>query len=590
MDTNAPTPAPEPVVYTNKARCRDCYRCLRACPVKAIRVLDGQASVIEEQCLACGTCVRECPQHAKTFRKDTARAAALLRGDVPVAASIAPSFAAIYGEERRRRLPDALRRLGFAYVGETALGAAQVAQATAQLVRRAPDRPHITTACPAAVRYAEQYAPDLVGHLTPLVSPMVAHALHVRRTRGAAMKVVFIGPCVAKKAEAEQEEARGAVDVVLTFDELDGWLEHEGIALDACQEAGFDELPEENARFFPLPGGLARTAGLATDMLARTSVAASGPEEMRQVLDSLRAKPQAVLVEALFCEQGCVNGAGACGACNLYDRRAALLDYAGSEPAAAAASNVPDDLNATYAAVKPGRDVPDELVEEVLARTGKSDPKDQLNCAACGYPTCRQQAAAVAAGTAEIEMCIPYMRRLAEQRSDRIIETTPNGIVVLDEQLRILHMNPSFRAMFQGTDALLGKTVSCLMDPEPFERLMSGDAPKLELTVDHSQYGRVCRHILYRLPEDRQIVGILVDITKLRSSEEELGRLRGETLEAAQELMEQQFEAAREIAVFLGKSTARSEEVVRNLKALTAGEQPTSLNRWLWDTSTSTSP
>ena len=188
------------VVFTNKARCRDCYRCVRVCPVKAIRMHEGQAYVVDPRCIGCGTCVRECPQGAKSYRHDLDRAVRLIGSGVPTAASVAPSFAAAYPGWQRRRLASALRRLGFAYVGETAIGAYQVAHQTATIVASRPDRPHVCTACPAAVRYVERYRPELIDHLVPVASPMIAHARHIRARMPGEVRVVFIGPCVAKKA------------------------------------------------------------------------------------------------------------------------------------------------------------------------------------------------------------------------------------------------------------------------------------------------------------------------------------------------------------------------------------------------------
>src|SRR5271157_2201628 len=227
-----------PVVFTNKARCRDCYRCVRVCPVKAIRMHEGQANVVPQRCISCGTCVRECPQGAKSYRKDLGRARELLGPGVRVAASVAPSLAAVFPAWQRRRLPSALRQLGFAYVGETAIGAYDVAAATAQTVGQRAGRTFVCTACPAVVRFVERYRPEQVGNLVPVVSPMLAHALHIRRmlADGGEIRVIFIGPCVAKKAEADRPENEGLVDCVLTFGELAEWFEQEKIDLAACEE------------------------------------------------------------------------------------------------------------------------------------------------------------------------------------------------------------------------------------------------------------------------------------------------------------------------------------------------------------------
>lgn len=559
---------PGQVVFTHEARCRDCYRCLRACPVKAIRVVEGQAYVDADRCIACGTCIRECPQHAKAFRVDLEEAMRLMAGPGPKAASVAPSFAALLGPENQNRLPGALRRLGFDFVGETASGAHEVARRTGELFRAAPSGQIICTACPAVVQYIEQYAPDLVDRLAPVVSPMIAHARILRARLGPETKVVFFGPCVTKKAEAGRPELRADVDCVLTFSEMVQWLAQEGITLPDCGESPFDESPPGDSRYFPLPGGLARTAGLATDLLDEQIIAVDGMEDLEQALDRLRNSDEPVLLEPLFCAQGCVNGAGMPGRGNLFARRRGVLDYAARHPGAAAKAPAPPDLGTSHRrAPADGGAFPDAEINAVLERTGKGAAEDQLNCGACGYGSCRDQAAAVLRGMATPEMCIPHMRRLAEQRGDRIIETTPNGVVILDGDLNVLAMNPAFRRMFQCGDGLLGKRISHLMDAEPFERVTASGEP-FEETVRHGSYRRVCRQMIYTMPEERQTVGIFVDITRAVASEEQLETLRAETGRKARELLDHQVRMAQEMARFLGASTAQSEELVRNMLLL----------------------
>jgi iron only hydrogenase large subunit-like protein/uncharacterized Fe-S cluster-containing protein len=590
---------PEPIVNTTKAHCRDCYRCLRECPVKAIRIVDGQASVDAERCIHCGTCVRECPQGAKSLRSDLERAAGLLKSGGFAAASVAPSFAAFLPENLQRRLPDALRKLGFARVSETAVGAFHVARASADHIRTNPEAVHIASACPAVVSYVEQYEPDMVDALIPVVSPMAAHGRSLKEQHGPDCKVVFIGPCSAKKSEAERPELADAVDCVLTFTELFEWLELQGIDLDDCADTDFDDRPEGDARFFPVPGGLARTAELTTDLLAAEVLAVSGPAEIHDALENVRENPRPVLVEPLFCAQGCVNGAGAPQQGNLYKRRGDVLQYArrpcSGESAACAscASEAPAPANGdgslkTRFDRRNGQaELREEDIKRVLESTGKADAADQLNCGACGYSSCRAQAIAVLQGMASVDMCIPHMRRLAEQRSDKIIETTPNGIVMLDEQLNILHMNPAFRKMFMATEAVLGKPVSYLMDPEPFENLQR-EGELMEFTARHPNYGVVCRQILYPLPEERQYVGVFVNVTKSMDNEKRLRRMRADTVRKAQELMEHQIQAAQEMAKFLGESTAETEDLVRNLMSIASEKTPESGDHWLWDTDTST--
>ncbi|HOA72239.1 MAG TPA: [Fe-Fe] hydrogenase large subunit C-terminal domain-containing protein [Phycisphaerae bacterium] len=577
------------IVFTDKARCRDCYRCVRACPVKAIGVKDGQAFVVENRCLACGTCIRECPQDAKMFRNDLERAMRLLAGPDRVAASIAPSFAALCPEWKWKRLPSVLRRLGFAYVAETAVGAYHVAAETARVVESQPDRPHIASACPAVVSYVEKYRPRLTDTIVPVVSPMIAHARHLKQQLGAGTKVIFIGPCVAKKAEAERPEYAGVVDCVLTFREFGEWLDRVGLDPAECEESTFDEQPPGYARFFPLPGGLARTAAMRTDLLDVECVAPNGFEDVRSVLEATESGLMCKLVEPLFCAQGCINGAGILEQDNVYERRGRVLEYA-RHPGNEIDSDAGFDLRFSGLNKPPltesddlSREFTEQQILAVLEQTGKAQEEDRLNCGACGYSSCRDKAIAVLRGLAEPQMCIPQMRRMAERRTDRIIETSPNGIVILDERLNIISMNPAFRRFFCCTDATCGKRISYLMDPEPFERLAADGEEVVVLTVNHEKYNVVCHQIIYRLPEENQYVGIFVNITNSQANEEKLQQLRSETAEQARELLEHQITMAQQIARLLGESTAKGEQLVRHL-LMYASDPPASKDKpWVWD-------
>jgi PAS domain S-box-containing protein len=539
--------------------------------VKAIRMHEGQANVVPQRCISCGTCVRECPQGAKSYRRDLDRARELFGPGQRVAASVAPSLAAVFPAWQRRRLPSALRQLGFAYVGETAIGAYHVAMATARAVERRPGQSHVCTACPAVVRFVERYRPKQTGNLVPVVSPMLAHARHIRRllADSGEVRVIFIGPCVAKKAEADRPENEGLVDCVLTFGELAEWFQQEKIDLAACEESDFDEKPCGAARLFPLAGGSVRTSGWTADLLAETVVTASGYEEICTLLDSIAPGGVPRVIEPLFCKQGCINGPAMPGDRNVFLCRGDVLDYAAGGEGEAEA-DPPPELATRFTAdqVDAESTVSEEQIRKVLTMTGKAKEDDQLNCGACGYASCRDKAVAVIRCMAEPEMCIPHMKRLAEQRVDRIIETSPNGIVVLDEHLRILHMNPAFQKFFMCSEALCGQPVACLIDPEPFVRLASGEEQRIEMTAEYKKYGLVCHQILYPLREEKQYVGIMVNITHHRASQQKLDHLRSQTVIQARELLEHQIEMAQRLAQFLGESTAQGEDLVEKLMQL----------------------
>jgi len=590
MTTNEQPQTPQ-VVFTNKAQCRDCYRCVRVCPVKAIRMFQGQANVVPERCIGCGTCVRECPQGAKSFRNDLERAMRLFVPGVKVAASVAPSFAAVFPRWQWRRLPSALRQLGFSYVGETAIGAHHVAVATAAEAAAHPGRGLVCTACPAVVRYVERYRPELTGNLATVVSPMLAHARHIRERLEGEVRVVFLGPCVAKKAEAERAEHEGLVDVALTFVELDQWLQREGIDLSACEESDFDEAPQGAARLFPLEGGCLRTAGWPTDLLSGEYLAASGFEGVCHALDGLDEASGPRIVEPLFCSGGCVNGPALGGTHNLVGRRLEVLAYDAACPVSEECDACGLDLRTRFHRDDTNEEpVTEEQIRHALEMQGKSRIEDQLNCGACGYASCRDKAIAVIRGLAEPEMCIPRMKRLAEQRVDRIIETSPNGIVILDEHLKILHMNPAFRRFFMCSDAVCGQPISYLLDPEPFERLASGQDQLIERTVEHPRYNLVCHQVMYPLRDESQYVGIFVNITSTQTNQQKLDHLRAQTVLQARELLEHQIQMAENLAKYLGESTAKGEDLVEKLMVLADEEGETESRKraqWLRDTYTS---
>ncbi|MDD3470114.1 MAG: [Fe-Fe] hydrogenase large subunit C-terminal domain-containing protein [Thermoguttaceae bacterium] len=571
------------VIFTVKARCRDCNRCVRNCPVKAIRVSDGQASVVDERCIGCGTCVRECPQGAKQYRRDLNRVQQLMSEGCTMVASLAPSFPVMFPEWRTRRVVSALRRLGFHHVEETAIGAFDVAAETRAFVTRNLNQTWICTACPAVVRYVELYQPELVPLLAPVVSPMIAHARRIRgekNEKGEPLfdertKIIFIGPCTAKKKEADRPEFAGLIDAVLTFDELNEWLEEEKIDLLSCEESEFDAQPEGSARLFPLEGGSVRTAGWTTDMLAGDVVAVSGAEEVKTALESIQQDAAPYVLEPLFCPEGCIHGAGMRDTANLFVKRGELLDYANKNPGRDPTSQTRPDLSIQFhAAPVEEQVVTEEQIRTVLEKTGKGHQEDQLNCGACGYPSCREKAIAVIRGLAEPEMCLPHMRRLAEQRVDKILETSPNGFVILDDSLTILHTNAAFRKFFLCSEAIHGKPISYLMDPQPFERLASGGETLVRDTVEHPKYHLVCHEIMYTLTEGSQYVGIFVDVTSNRDNEQKLDRLREKTLLQARELLEHQIQMAEQIAKFLGESTAKGEDLVEKLMMMADEDHP----------------
>ncbi|HAF59996.1 MAG TPA: hypothetical protein DCK81_02505 [Clostridiales bacterium UBA9856] len=555
------------VVYTVTANCQDCYRCVRVCPVKAISVAEGQAYIEDELCIKCGTCVRECPQGAKTIRSSLEQVKQLIESGRKVAASVAPSFAAAFHIENCNKLPSALRQLGFQYISETAEGAKRITEESFKNTTGG----NLCTACPTVVEYVEKYRPEHLSVLIPVVSPMVAHGRLLKERLGEDWAVVFIGPCAAKKQEAARPENRDAIDCALTFTELIEWMEEEGIDLEQCPESEFESFGDlDQARLFPLQGGMLKTGGIQCDGTEPDVIHISGAEDVLDVLALSPSEWNYKVVEPLFCAGGCINGPGFPKERNLFRRKRDVIAYA-KKASGKKMTREPAEINLN-AAFRPHEDIAgqeeisESVIQEILESTGKGSPEMQLNCGACGYKTCRDNAIAVARGMAETEMCVSYMRRLAQQRADRIIETTPNGIVILDKTLHIISMNPAFQKMFMCNNNIIGKHISYLLDSDNYEKLASGAGEQFESI--RTKYGVKYHERTYALRDENQYVGVYSDLTKFRFDGDQIDLIKKQTLEQAKELLYHQIRFSQEMAHFLGKSTAQSEEIVNRIMEL----------------------
>lgn len=449
-----------------------------------------------------------------------------------------------------------------------------VSEATKEHLAKQPEKSCLSTACPAFVRYVLYYRPEFKDYLMPLVSPMLAHGRHLKSKLGGETKVVFIGPCVAKKYEARHDSGR-AVDVVLTFDELMQWFSQEKIVPANFEESAFDEQPSKTAVVYPLEGGGLKTSALEVNSFETRTIAISGFTEICDTLDSIAQLPSGCVIEPLFCAQGCINGPLLCTEKTLLERRKSVLDYFDScMEEVGPVSNKKLNLECSFdeAAFSP-EEFAEEQIRQVLEKTGKLNSEDQLNCGACGYSSCREQAKDVLRKMAETDMCVPYVRRLAEQRTDKIIESSPNGIVILDKSLSILHMNTSFKKLFMCTDSVLGKPISYLIDAEPFEKIPVGAEEQRHATVHHRKYSLVCQQMIYALPQEEQIVGLFVDLTNMTKNKDKYDQLQSQTLEQAQTLLRHQTEMAGKIAEYLGSSAAQSEKLLVNLMRIAEGKQ-----------------
>lgn len=570
----------QPVLWTNAARCRDCNRCVSVCPVKAVRKLKGQAQVVSERCLLCGICLKECPQGAKSYLKHAPEVARLLAQGHAVIASLAPSYAAAFTQAEVRALPSVLRQLGFARVTQTAVAAELAATQAREFTRQHPGRNHLLGFCPALVAYIVHYRPELVGALVPVASPMVLHARQLKELYPGST-VVFIGPCLAKKAEARLSHALGSVDLVLTFEELSWLIAQAGLNLLTAEESDFDDAWPEHGRYFPVEGGFAHAAGLSTDPLDRQVLSISGPDQVLGAIESLSSTDEPCLLEALVCPGGCVGGAGISRPRNVHVLAAkrrfleALARQARPGHRTAVASGASVDVSATYSPA-PIADPPlDEAqIRAILVRTGKASPEDEVDCGACGYPSCREKAKAVWRGMADEQICVPFMRQYAESEKHALIENSPNAIVILGRDLEIVHANPRFCELFMTSPSCLGKRISYFMDVTPFLRVQSGEIRLFDETVQHRAYGLTCQQIIYAIGGDEggQLAAVLVNLTSSKQQEADLDRLRREALRRAEEAMDRQVDLAQEVAKLLGRAAGDTRLILQQLTELVRGK------------------
>jgi two-component system NtrC family sensor kinase len=410
-----------PLINTERERCHVCYTCVRECPGKAIRIAAGQAEIITDRCIGCGNCVQVCSRGAKQARTSLPTVEALLASEHPVAAIVAPSFPAEFLNIEPERFVGLLRRLGFDLVSEVAFGADLVARQYADLLKR-DDQSWIATTCPAIVGFVERYHPELVPQLAPIVSPMVASARVLREQHGAELRVVFIGPCIAKKAEARGEVASsgsrvGEVEAALTFLELRQLLVERGLFAAEIEPSSFDPPLADLGALFPIAGGMLQAARIDEDLLAGDVVATDGRQRFIEALREFEhGDLDARLLEVLACE-GCIMGPGMSAKHALFRRRAAVSRYVreslgGRDREDLARqrerfANV--DLTCEHhAADQRVPPPPDAELTRIMAGMGRTSVEDELNCGACGYDTCRDHAAAIFKGLAEPEMCLPH--------------------------------------------------------------------------------------------------------------------------------------------------------------------------------------
>lgn len=545
-----------------KSNCKNCYKCIRNCPVKAIRFSGNQAHIIGNECILCGRCFVVCPQNAKEIVDGTEKARVLLQSGDPVVVSIAPSFVANYDGIGIESMRKALKKLGFYDVEETAIGATIVKNEYERMLLEEKRDIVISSCCHSINLLIQKFFPSCLEYLADVVSPMQAHCADIKRRMPNA-KTVFIGPCVAKKDEADYYE--GLVDAVLTFEELSNWLKTEGVVL----EPDKDENPNSRARFFPTTGGILKT--MAQNAPGYTYLAIDGVDNCISALrDIENGKIHNCFIEMSACVGSCVGGP----VMEKYHKSSTIKDYItiseyAGERDFEVVQPTPMNLKKHFTFIERKLSPPSETeIMSVLRQMGKFKPSDELNCGSCGYNSCREKAIAIIQGKAEISMCLPYLKDKAESFSDTIVKNTPNGLIVLNENLEVQQINEAARKIMniRAESDVLGEPVVRILDPSIFLQVKNSGRTVRNQRTYLAEYKRYVEQTVVHDNESHLLVGIMRDVSDAENERIKKATINQKTLEVADMVVEKQMRIVQEIASLLGETAAETKIALTKLK------------------------
>lgn len=544
-----------------KSNCKNCYKCIRNCPVKSIRFSGNQAYIIGNECILCGHCFVVCPQDAKQIVDETEKVKVLMQTQAPVVASLAPSFIANYDGVGIEAMREALKKLGFYDVEETAQGATMVKREYERMINEEDRDVIITSCCHSVNLLIQKHFKGLIPYLADVVSPMQAHCKDIKRRMPDA-KTVFIGPCIAKKDEAQHYE--GIVDATLTFDELNAWFKAEGIT----PEQKIDRDENSRARFFPTSGGILKTMSL--DNPNYNYMVIDGIQNCIAALKDIEAgNVHKCFIEMSACAGSCIGGP-------VMEKQHRLPIKGYVSVAGYAGKNdfeVPQppksELSKEFEAIDQKCMMPreDEILD-TLRQMGKIKKEDELNCGSCGYNTCREKAIAILQGKAEISMCLPFLKDKAENISDTISRNSPNGLIVLNEKLEVQQINPAARRILnlRSSQDILGDQVVRIMEPEDFAKVLSTGVAVHDKREYLAEYGKYVEKTIVYDKDFKTLLGILRDVTDEEMQKERKENISRQTVEIADKVVDKQMRIVQEIASLLGETAAETKIALTKLK------------------------
>lgn len=534
-------------------------RCVRVCPTNAMTYINEEPVINEDECILCGKCYAICPHSAKEISSDLLLINTWLSSGEKVVLSVAPSFVRIFPSFKH--LKESLYKKGFFAIDETSKGAMIVSEQYLSLMREGKMDNIISTCCPAIVDYVEKYYPDCVQYLAPVVSPMIAHAKELKKQYEGA-KVIFLTPCIAKKKEILKREVSGIVDATISMEEMLNLL-NEDFSQDVKD---YDDEERLISRIYPSGGGILKTLP-ESDHYKMIHV--EDIKNAKVLLEALsRGELHNYFIEMSACEHSCINGPLIV---HMNDREYKALDIMEEEVKNAArvsSGNLRDDLKIEYSPKKVEKPKhSEEEILDILYMMGKTNEELELNCGACGYETCRLKAIAVLEKKADINLCLPKALKDATSYSNLIISNTPNGIIVLDENLKIEEINPSAKRMLDVEDfSVIGLPIEMLLNDSGLLREIRQVHNVQYYKCDYEKYGLTIDHAIIRIRENNKIILILMDLTVEAMKEKTLSDIRRQTIEVTDQVIDDQMRTVQEIASLLGETTAKAKVALSKLK------------------------
>lgn len=573
----------------SSANCKNCYKCVRNCHVKAIKIVNDQAEIMQDRCIACGQCFVVCPQNARNIVSDVDLVKQAKKSGKRLIASVAPSFAGIY--KYPDRFFNNLKLLGFDIIEETAVGANIVTQLYKDYIVKNKPTNIITSCCPSITGLIEAYYPSLIPNLLPIESPMIIHSRLLKKRYGDEAFVVFIGPCISKKVEAFDYKKDNILNAVLTFDEINTWMLNDNLNCNDSISCGTsyknNGVDYSIGRSYPSENGILDSLKPTLDKHSYTPLSVSGLESCKSLFESMaNGEISNVCIEANSCIGGCIGGpAIPLNKDNIHTRKLQLLNYIKNQ----GVQNLGNTLNTdatlidinidnskrTFVDKHEDKAIPTEKeLQAILKTMGKYTLLDELNCGACGYNTCREKAIAVFEGMSHPEMCMPYMRSKAERVTNTIFANSPNIIFLLDSDLNIVEANPAaVNTFITDVSTIRGKSISYLINDEDFRQVKESKQNIIGKKVSYSQYNFVAIENILYIPDQNIYMAIFYNLTEQEKRNKELALLKQNTLETAQNIIQKQMRVAQEIASLLGETTAETKVTLLKLQQVVLGEE-----------------